>query len=78
MIDATRILDMLVGGGQGGSQGANQGANSPFGEPSNQMPARYDTPQPQHLQGGAPDLMARARDMLGGVTVHSPAASAAA
>jgi uncharacterized membrane protein YebE (DUF533 family) len=65
MIDATRILDLLVGGGQG--------ANNPFGDAPHQVPARTDNPQqPQTQQGGAPDLMARARDMLGGVTGNLP------
>ena len=65
MIDATRILDMLVGGGQGG--------NNPFGGPPNQVPARYGDPQQQQNQpGGAPDLMERARGMLGGVTGALP------
>lgn len=65
MIDATRILDMLVGG--------NQGANSPFGEPPNQVPARYGDQRREHdPQGGAPDLMEHARSMLGSVTGAIP------
>ena len=65
MIDATRILEMLVGGGQGG--------NTPLGEAPNQVPARYGDPQQQPNQpGGAPDLMERARGMLGGVTGALP------
>jgi uncharacterized membrane protein YebE (DUF533 family) len=55
MIDATRILDMLVGG-----QAAANQAPVPYGNPQQ---------QPQHRQtGGAADLLERARGMLGGVT----------
>ena len=55
MIDATRILDMLVGGQAAGNQ-----APAPYG--NSQQP-----PQPQQ-PGDAPDLLERARGMLGGVT----------
>ncbi len=56
MIDATRILDMLVGGN--GSQG---GAPGPYGQP-----------QAPQQQGGANDLLERARGMLGGVAGNLP------
>lgn len=49
MIDATRILDMLVGG-----NGSHGGAPAPYGQPQAQQ------------QGGAGDLLERAKGMLGG------------
>jgi uncharacterized membrane protein YebE (DUF533 family) len=55
MIDATRILDMLVGGQAAGNQ-----APAPYGDLQQQ-------PQVQQ-PGGATDLIERARGMLGGVT----------
>lgn len=58
MIDATRLLDMLVGGANGGQ--------SQFPAPGAHTPA-----QPQQ-QGGAGDLLERARSMLGGVTGNLP------
>ena len=48
MIDATRILDLLVGG--------NQGGNSPFGDAPNQVPARTDNPQQQQPSRAAPPI----------------------
>jgi uncharacterized membrane protein YebE (DUF533 family) len=50
MIDATRILDMLVGG-----NGSHGGAPAPYGQP--QVPQQ---------EGGAGDLLERAKGMLGG------------
>lgn len=58
MIDATRILDMLVGGG----------ANTGPGQPSGQ----YPTPAQPQQAGGAGDLLERARGMLGNVTQSLP------
>jgi uncharacterized membrane protein YebE (DUF533 family) len=60
MIDATRILDMLVGGN--GSQG---GAPAPYGQP--QAPQ-----QGGQQQNTAGDLLERARGMLGGVAGNLP------
>jgi uncharacterized membrane protein YebE (DUF533 family) len=59
MIDATRILDMLVGGN--GSQG---GAPAPYGQPQAQ--------QQGGQQQGAGDLIERAKGMLGGVAGNLP------
>ena len=60
MIDATRILDMLVGGN--GPQG---GAPGPYGQA---QPGQQQA-QPQ---GGAGDLLERAKGMLGGVAGNLP------
>ena len=55
MIDATRLLDLLVGGGGQ--------ADAPFNAP--QQYARADQ-QPQGQQGGGGDLMERAKGLLQG------------
>jgi uncharacterized membrane protein YebE (DUF533 family) len=59
MIDATRILDMLVGGG-----GNNAGPNQP--------PGQFPAPSQSPFGAGAGDLMERARGMLGGVANNLP------
>ena len=58
MIDATRILDMLVGGGAGASP--------------NQAPGQFPAPAQAQLGGGAGDLLERARGMLGGAVGNLP------
>lgn len=57
MIDATRLLDLLVGGG------ANAGPNQ---TPSSQFPTS------SQQQGGSMDILDRTREMLGGVTQNIP------
>ncbi|MTD93609.1 DUF533 domain-containing protein [Hyphomicrobium sp. xq] len=59
MIDATRILDMLVGG-----NGSHGGAPAPYGQPQ--------APQQSSTSGGANDLLERARGMLGGAAGNLP------
>lgn len=58
MIDATRILDMLVGGGAGANP--------------NQAPGQFPAPAQAQPGSGAGDLMERARGMLGGAMGNLP------
>lgn len=57
MIDATRLLDLLVGGGVNAAP--------------NQLPSSQ-VPVPSQQQGGSTDILDRAREMLGGVTQNIP------
>ena len=66
MIDATRLLDMLVGGG---AAAPGQAPHQSY----TQMPAPYGQPQPPQQQAsGGGDLLARAKDMLGGAAGSLP------
>jgi uncharacterized membrane protein YebE (DUF533 family) len=63
MIDASRILDMLVGGNAAGRQAPTQ-----YGQPQSPLAQ----PQSPSQLGGGNDLLERARGMLDGVTGNLP------